>query len=204
MFTVQGPTEGGCRRRGSGRLSTAMRLASAGRGWSSSSVRTVPGGRAGRLEMGGYSFDTGPTVLTMPDLIEDAFAASAKTTGGSTSSPRSRLPRVLRTGRRWTCSRIPSAWPLRSSSRSTRTEPPVTTGSWTTSGRCTSSRSVVHRPQPRQPPRPAHPESGPPGGLGGFGRLQRKVDTFLRTRAPGSSPSSDAPGSPTRRWLCTR
>ena len=34
----------------------------------------VPGGRAGLIEDGGYRFDTGPTVLTMPGLIEDAFA----------------------------------------------------------------------------------------------------------------------------------
>jgi phytoene desaturase len=33
----------------------------------------VPGGRAGLLEVDGYRFDTGPTVLTMPDLIADAL-----------------------------------------------------------------------------------------------------------------------------------
>jgi phytoene desaturase len=35
----------------------------------------VPGGRAGTFEEGGYRFDTGPTVLTMPELIRDCFAA---------------------------------------------------------------------------------------------------------------------------------
>ncbi|MCE0447254.1 hypothetical protein LT493_31855 [Streptomyces tricolor] len=35
----------------------------------------MPGGRAGRLDLGGYRIDTGPTVLTMPDLAEEAFAA---------------------------------------------------------------------------------------------------------------------------------
>ena len=34
-----------------------------------------PGGRAGRLELDGYRFDTGPTVLTMPELIEGCFQA---------------------------------------------------------------------------------------------------------------------------------
>lgn len=34
-----------------------------------------PGGRAGRLELGGYSFDTGPSVLTMPALVRDCFEA---------------------------------------------------------------------------------------------------------------------------------
>ncbi len=33
----------------------------------------VPGGRAGVIEDSGYRFDTGPTVLTMPDLIADAL-----------------------------------------------------------------------------------------------------------------------------------
>ena len=36
---------------------------------------SVPGGRAGSLEAGGYRFDTGPTVLTMPELIRDCFGA---------------------------------------------------------------------------------------------------------------------------------
>src|SRR5690606_2620666 len=34
-----------------------------------------PGGRAGRIDLGGYRIDTGPTVLTMPHLVEEAFAA---------------------------------------------------------------------------------------------------------------------------------
>jgi phytoene desaturase len=34
----------------------------------------VPGGRVGRLDIDGYRLDTGPTVLTMPDLIDEAFA----------------------------------------------------------------------------------------------------------------------------------
>ena len=35
-----------------------------------------PGGRSGQLRMGGFSFDTGPKVLTMPDLISDALRAA--------------------------------------------------------------------------------------------------------------------------------
>ncbi|HEY0240839.1 MAG TPA: phytoene desaturase family protein [Friedmanniella sp.] len=35
-----------------------------------------PGGRNGLLERDGFSFDTGPTVLTMPDLIADALRAA--------------------------------------------------------------------------------------------------------------------------------
>jgi phytoene desaturase len=35
----------------------------------------IPGGRAGRLNRDGFAFDTGPTVLTMPDLIADPLRA---------------------------------------------------------------------------------------------------------------------------------
>jgi phytoene desaturase len=40
-----------------------------------------PGGRAGRLELEGYCFDTGPTVLTMPELIADALDAVGERVG---------------------------------------------------------------------------------------------------------------------------
>jgi phytoene desaturase len=40
----------------------------------------VPGGRAGLVELGGYRMDPGPVVLTMPDLLEDAFRAAGTTT----------------------------------------------------------------------------------------------------------------------------
>lgn len=35
----------------------------------------VPGGRNGLLQLGGYRFDTGPTVFTMPDLLRAPFDA---------------------------------------------------------------------------------------------------------------------------------
>ena len=35
----------------------------------------VPGGRNGLLEKGGYRFDTGPTVFTMPELLRSTFEA---------------------------------------------------------------------------------------------------------------------------------
>jgi phytoene desaturase len=76
MRTVDGPTTRvvvvGA---GLGGLSAAMRLAGAGREVTVVERADRPGGRAGRLSVDGYEFDTGPTVLTMPDLIEDAFAA---------------------------------------------------------------------------------------------------------------------------------
>jgi phytoene desaturase len=59
-------------------LSAALRLAGAGREVTVVEREDVPGGRAGLLEVaspagGSYRFDTGPTVLTMPDLIADAL-----------------------------------------------------------------------------------------------------------------------------------
>jgi phytoene desaturase len=58
-------------------LSAAMRLAGAGRQVTVVEREAVPGGRAGRIDLEGasgtYRIDTGPTVLTMPDLIADAF-----------------------------------------------------------------------------------------------------------------------------------
>jgi phytoene desaturase len=60
-------------------LSCALRLVGAGREVTVLERETVPGGRNGLLEVaapggdGTYRFDTGPTVLTMPDLIADAL-----------------------------------------------------------------------------------------------------------------------------------
>jgi phytoene desaturase len=56
-------------------LSCALRLAGAGRSVTVLERESVPGGRAGLIDDQGFRFDTGPTVLTMPDLIRDAFAA---------------------------------------------------------------------------------------------------------------------------------
>lgn len=58
---------------GLGGLSAALRLAGAGRQVTVLEREDGPGGRAGVLRDAGYSFDTGPSVLTMPDLIADAF-----------------------------------------------------------------------------------------------------------------------------------
>ena len=59
---------------GLGGLSAALRLTGAGRQVTVLEREAVPGGRAGQLVDAGYTFDTGPSVLTMPGLIADAFA----------------------------------------------------------------------------------------------------------------------------------
>ncbi len=76
MRTVTGPTERvvvvGA---GLAGLACALHLAAAGRQVTVLERESVPGGRAGRLSLQGYEFDTGPTVLTMPSLIEEPLAA---------------------------------------------------------------------------------------------------------------------------------
>jgi phytoene desaturase len=49
----------------------------------------LPGGRAGVLRRDGFTFDTGPTVLTMPDLISDAVRAAS---GDRSANLRELLP----------------------------------------------------------------------------------------------------------------
>ena len=56
-------------------LSAALQLAGRGRAVTVVERGEHPGGRVGRADIGGYRIDTGPTVLTMPDIIDDAFAA---------------------------------------------------------------------------------------------------------------------------------
>lgn len=56
-------------------LSAALHLLGTGRRVTVVERDTVPGGRAGRLDLDGYRIDTGPSVLTMPELVEDALAA---------------------------------------------------------------------------------------------------------------------------------
>jgi phytoene desaturase len=56
-------------------LSAALYLAGRGRNVTVVERGAVPGGRVGRADISGYRLDTGPTVLTMPDIIDDALSA---------------------------------------------------------------------------------------------------------------------------------
>lgn len=56
-------------------LSAALQLAGRGRQVTVVERYGFPGGRMGQADIRGYRIDTGPTVLTMPDIIEEAFAA---------------------------------------------------------------------------------------------------------------------------------
>ncbi len=83
MRTVPGPTDHvvvvGA---GLSGLSAALHLLGAGRRVTVVERDARPGrpGRPGRL--GGYQVDTGPTVLTMPDLADEAFAAVGDSLAG--------------------------------------------------------------------------------------------------------------------------
>jgi phytoene desaturase len=79
MRTVTGPTDNvvivGA---GLGGLACALRLAGTGRQVTVLEQADGPGGRMGRLALDGYRFDTGPTVLTMPDLLEETLASAGE------------------------------------------------------------------------------------------------------------------------------
>ncbi|MHA6799027.1 phytoene desaturase family protein [Bounagaea algeriensis] len=76
MRTVAGPTDRvviiGA---GLSGLAAALHLAGAGREVTVVERASGPGGRAGRQESGDYRIDTGPTVVTMPELFDEALAA---------------------------------------------------------------------------------------------------------------------------------
>lgn len=76
MRTVTGPTERivivGA---GLSGLACALWLAGTGRQVTIVEREKIPGGRAGRVSVDGYEFDTGPVVLTVPDLIAEPLSA---------------------------------------------------------------------------------------------------------------------------------
>jgi phytoene desaturase len=83
MRTVPGPTDRivivGA---GLGGLACAIRLAGAGRQVTVLERASGPGGRCGQIIDGGFSFDTGPAVLTMPGLLDQTLAAVGENLSG--------------------------------------------------------------------------------------------------------------------------
>jgi phytoene desaturase len=63
-------------------LSATLHLLGAGRRVTLVEREDEPGGRAGLIDRAGYRMDTGPTVLTMPELAEEAFAAVGDSLAG--------------------------------------------------------------------------------------------------------------------------
>ncbi|MYW75242.1 FAD-dependent oxidoreductase, partial [Pseudonocardia sp. SID8383] len=68
---------------GLGGLAAAARLAAAGHAVTVFERADTPGGKLGVVTRDGFTFDTGPSLLTMPDLLDDLFAA----TGGPADLP---------------------------------------------------------------------------------------------------------------------
>ena len=61
---------------GLGGLGAAMRLQGAGHDVTVVEARERPGGRAYQLRDAGYTWDTGPSLVTMPWVLEETFAAA--------------------------------------------------------------------------------------------------------------------------------
>lgn len=63
---------------GLGGLAAAAHLAGRGHDVTVLERNDVPGGRAAQIDVEGFRLDTGPTVLTMPHLLEATFAAAGR------------------------------------------------------------------------------------------------------------------------------
>src|SRR4029453_16904789 len=59
-------------------LSAAIHLAAAGREVVVVEAEAVPGGRCGTVTVGGYRFDTGPSVLTMSEVVRSTVGAAGE------------------------------------------------------------------------------------------------------------------------------
>lgn len=64
---------------GIGGLATAIRLAHGGHKVTVFEKNSTPGGRCNILSRDGYTFDTGPTLLLMPDALQELFRSVGKT-----------------------------------------------------------------------------------------------------------------------------
>src|SRR5215207_10923445 len=60
---------------GLGGLAAALRLQGAGHDVVVVEQRDAPGGRAGQIRDAGFTWDTGPSLITMPWVLEETFAA---------------------------------------------------------------------------------------------------------------------------------
>ena len=63
---------------GLGGLAAAVRLQATGHRVKLIEARAALGGRAGQIREGGYTFDTGPTIVTAPELLERVWHAAGR------------------------------------------------------------------------------------------------------------------------------
>jgi phytoene dehydrogenase-like protein len=59
-------------------LSSAVRLASRGYLVEVYERNSYPGGKLSEIEKGGYRFDAGPSLFTMPHLVDELFELAGK------------------------------------------------------------------------------------------------------------------------------
>lgn len=64
---------------GIGGLATACRLASKGHEVTVFEKNASPGGKISEINMAGYRFDTGPSLFTLPELVEELYTAAGET-----------------------------------------------------------------------------------------------------------------------------
>ena len=74
---------------GLGGMAAALRLQAAGAEVTVLEQRPTPGGRAGQIRQDGFTWDTGPSLITMPWVLEETFAA-----GGLNLSSEVRMQRL--------------------------------------------------------------------------------------------------------------
>jgi phytoene desaturase len=63
---------------GFGGLAAAIRLSADGYRVTVLEARAQPGGRAGQIREAGYTFDTGPTLITAPELLHDLWSLAGR------------------------------------------------------------------------------------------------------------------------------
>jgi len=78
---------------GVGGLAAAARLAALGHHVTVCEAAQVIGGKLGLVEHGGFRFDTGPSLVTMPHVFEDLFAATGGWPDGLSFTPLDPLAR---------------------------------------------------------------------------------------------------------------
>lgn len=163
-------------------LSAALHLLGAGRRVTLVERAERPGGVAGRLVRGGYQMDTGPTVLTMPDLLEEAFAA----VGASLADHVELLPLHPAYRARFADG---SALEVHTCAEAMEAEVERFAGAREALGYHRLRRWLVqlHRVQMRRfidanfdsPLQLLHPDLARLAALGGFGRLDSRIGRFL-------------------------
>ncbi|MFE9174802.1 phytoene desaturase [Streptomyces sp. NPDC007126] len=163
-------------------LACALHLLGAGRRVTLVERDAAPGGRAGRVRLDGYELDTGPTVLTMPHLADEAFAAV-----GDSLHRRVELMALHPAYR--ACFADGSALDVHTDGEAMEAEVRRFAGPAEAAGYRELRRWLerLYRAQMRRfidtnfdsPAQLLHPDLARLAALGGFGRLDRRIGRFL-------------------------